>query len=185
MSIVSPSRHPASSGLRPEPIHASVDHHVARPIRRDRFPARDLFDAVEGGSSVRCQRGFDIVGPDAVENGQARPIRYRAELFRFGPGRDEEIAGPRLEQRRHRFARAKAIAIGLDRRAADRSGPIPEPAPVTLKRIAIEHEAKRAGHWPRPNWPVLSRRAPLPPLPNSRRRTGRRSARPARRASWR
>ena len=102
---------------QPEPVHAGVDHHVAGAARSDFLPASDLLDRVQARPRGQPQRRLDIVRPDAVQHDEADVLRQIAKRLGFRPGRHEEIAAAGFDQRFRRFARAEAIAVGLDRGA--------------------------------------------------------------------
>ena len=89
-----------------EAVDAGVDHDVAGAPGRDLLPARDLFDRVEAGPSLKLQRRLAVVGPDAVKNDQAGALRQLPERFRLGPGRDEEVAATRLRASASTVSRA-------------------------------------------------------------------------------
>ncbi len=91
---------------QPEPVHPRVDHHVAGPIRRNLLPARDLLRRVEHRPRRQAERGLDVIRADAVKHDQARVRRQVAKLLRLRPGRDEEVAAARLDQRLRGLARA-------------------------------------------------------------------------------
>ena len=118
------------------PVSIITSHGAAR---RDLLPARDLLGGVEARARARRQRRLDIVRPDAVEHDQLRIRGNGAERFGLGPGRDEEVAAARLVQRLHRLARAKAIAVGLDRRARRHAG--------AVRAASASWTEARSGRW--------------------------------------
>ena len=85
-----------------------------------------------------------------MENHEAGADRQRPQLLGFVPGRDEEVAATRLVERLRGFAGAEAIAVGLDRRSGRHAGAVLQPAPIVLKRGAVDGQAQRAMHVPSP-----------------------------------
>ena len=131
---------------QPKPVHAGVDHHVARAAR-GRFPAtarpaRRVEHRARGDCSARRRH--------RARRRAARPIQRRPA------SRPSASASAQVETKKSRqpasasastvSPRAKPIAVGLDRRPRSRPGAILQPAPVGLERGAVERQAKRVVH---------------------------------------
>ena len=94
-----------------------------RSSRRTGGPGAISFHRATCSSVLRHGRAGNasaasrVIRADAVKDDQAALSGQVAERLGLGPGRDEEVAAARFDQRLGRLARAKAIAVGLDRRA--------------------------------------------------------------------
>ena len=77
------------------------------------------------GRAVEPSAASTSSGPTPCSTARLAPSGSWPKLVGFRPGRDEESRGTGLEQRVHRLARADAIAVGLDRRAAGGAGASP------------------------------------------------------------
>ncbi len=133
-------------GGQSQPVHPRIDHHVARAPFPGMAPARDLFDAVEHRTRRQHTRRHHVGLADAVEHRQRYPPGQRHQRRGLGPGRDEEETASGVGEMVHDRTRAKAIAIGLDRRAAGRRAARPsQPAPVGNERLPVEAKAERSG----------------------------------------
>jgi hypothetical protein len=74
-------------------------------------------------------------------------LRQRAERFCFSPGRNEEVAAACFAEQPRYFTSAEPIAVSLDRRSCRYASGALQPAPIILKSLGIETEAKRVvGH---------------------------------------
>ena len=129
---------------QPQPVHAGVDHDVARlPLARF-TPALHLFDAVEHRSRREQPRGDHVTRTHSVQDRQRHPRRQRHQRRGLGPSGDEKVAATRRGQMPHHFARAETIAIGLQRRTARRRAALGgQPAPVGNKRFGRKAQAER------------------------------------------
>ena len=120
-----------------EPVHAGVDHHVAG--QSGLAPARDLLGAVQHGARPALHRHRHVAGQDAVEHAEAEIARPGRQRLGLAPGGDEEVAAAGVLKPFHRLARAEAVTVGLDRRAAGRAAAaVREPMPIGDERGAVE-----------------------------------------------
>jgi len=170
-------------GTQAEAVHAGVDHHVARPVRRDRLPPRDLFERVEHRTGSRGRGSLAVLGPDSVKDDHAGAERQRPQGLRLCPGRNEEVAAACVVERAHGLAGAEAVAVGFDRGPCGNAGAILEPAPVFLDRSRVDRQPQRMVHRRRPNRADSARRDRPWRLPNCVRRTVRWRARLTRRGN--
>ena len=61
-------------GAKAEPVHAGVNHYVARPAGSGLFPPRDLFRRIEHRTGTTHERGGQILRPDTMQHAEFRAV---------------------------------------------------------------------------------------------------------------
>src|SRR5690606_22756814 len=87
-----------------------------------------------------------VLPPDAMQDTQRGIAQVGQQFGGFPPGGDEEIAAAGRPKMAQHIARAKAVTVRLDRRAATGvAAPACEPLPVGPERGAIQMQSQRRG----------------------------------------